>query len=97
MGFADYLSRNPSGKLIPESVDDKKFVKIPIHEIKHAWLKHVIEPTNSVKSTGHYNHLLERKQTEQNDVTHNKQRSAVKSTLFALTHSRISCFSLLKI
>ena len=59
MGFTDYLSRNPSGKPTPESEDFKKFVINTIHEIKHAWLKHIIEPTNTVKPTGYHNHLLE--------------------------------------
>ena len=57
-GFADYRSRNPSGKPTPESEDDEKFVINTIKEIKHAWLKHIIEPTNTVKPIAYYNHSL---------------------------------------
>ena len=51
MGFADYLSRNPSGKASPESEDDEKYVINTIQEIKHAWLKHTIKPSELVKPT----------------------------------------------
>ena len=55
MGFADYLSRNPSGKASPEGEDDEKYVINTIREIKHAWLKHTIKPSEIVKPTGKTN------------------------------------------
>ena len=38
LGFADYISRNPSGKSTPESEGDEKFIINTIHEIKNALL-----------------------------------------------------------
>ena len=84
MGFADYLTRNHSGKPTPESEDNKKFGINTIHEMKHACLKHRIEPNNAVKLTGCHTYLLESKQIEQNDVTHDKQNTRSKEHAFCL-------------
>ena len=66
MGFADYLSRNPSGKSKPENENDEKFVVNTIPEIKHAWLKHIIEPTGILKITGK---IIQSKDSTQNEQT----------------------------
>ena len=75
LGFADYLSRYPSGKPSPDSEDDEKFVINTIHEKKHAWLKHIINPSGTEQPTGNHNHSTERKQLEHNDVTHAKENT----------------------
>ena len=84
MGFEDYLSRNPSGKLSPESEDDEKFVINTIHEIKHAWLKHILNPSGIVKPTSNHNHSAERKQLEHSDVTHAKENTLNEQHAFCL-------------
>ena len=88
MGFADYLSRNPPGKPSPESEDDEKFVINTIHEIKHAWLKHIIKPSDIVKPTGSHNQLAERKQLEQNDDTHAKENTLIEQHAFCLNTAK---------
>ena len=88
MGFADYLRRNPSGKPSPESEDDKKFVINIIHEIKHACLKHIIEPSDNVKPTGSHNQLAERKQLEHNDVTHAKENTLIEQHAFCINTAK---------
>ena len=88
MGFADYLSRNPSGKPSPESDDDKKIVINTIREIKHAWLKHIIKPSDIVRPTGSHNQLAERKQLEHNDVTHAKENTLIEQHAFFLNTAK---------
>ena len=88
MGFVDYLSRNPSGKLSPESEDDEKFIINTIHEIKHVWLKDIIKPSDIVKSTGSHNQLAERKQLEHNDVTHAKENTLIEQHAFCLNTTK---------
>ena len=90
MGFADYLSRNPSGKPALENQDDKKFVKNT--KQKNLPLRHNIEPTEVIKLTGNYNQSNDSKQNiEMTSQTLNKKRSR-KITLFALIHSITSRF-----
>ena len=88
MGFADYLSRNPSGKPSPESEHDEKFAKNTINEIKHSWLKHTMKPNNDVKPTGYHNQSVERKQIEQNDVTHDKEHTQSEQHSFCLNTAK---------
>ena len=88
IGFADYLSINPSGKTSPESEDDKKLFINTIHEIKHAWIKHIIKPNNIVKPPGYHNHSVERKQIEQNDVTHDNEYTQSEDHAFCLNTAK---------
>ena len=86
MGFADYLSRNPSGKASSESEDEEKINTN--QEIKHAWLKHTINPSEIVKPTGNYNQWAERKQLERNDVTHAKANTLNEQHAFCLNTAK---------
>ena len=88
MGFADYLSRNPSGKASPESEDDEKFVINTIQETKHARLKHTMKPSEIAKPTGNYNQLAESKQLEYNDVTHAKENTLSEQHAFCLNTAK---------
>ena len=88
MGFADYLSRNLSEKPSPESKDDEKFVTNTINEIKHARLKHTFKPNNNVKPTDYHNQSVERKQTEQNDVTHDKENTQREQHAFCFNAAK---------
>ena len=84
MVFADYLCRNPSGKPTPENEDDEKFVINTMQEIKHAWLKHIIEPTGILKPSGKSIQSKDQSspQNEQNDVIDNKQNTLTKEHAF---------------
>ena len=73
MGFADYLSRHPSGSPTPINEDDEKFVINLIEEIKHVILKQNITPLGSIKPTGNYNQSESTTQNERYDVTHTKE------------------------
>ena len=88
MGFADHLSRNSSGKPSPESEDDEKFGINTIHEIKHAWSKHTLNPSGIAKPTGNHNHSAERKQLEHNDVTHTKGNTLNEQHAFCLNTAK---------
>ena len=83
MGFADYLSRNPSGKPSSESEDDQKFVINTIHEIKH-----IFKPSEIVKPTCNHSQLAERKQLEHNDVTHAKENTLIEQHAFCLNTAK---------
>ena len=88
MGFADYLSRNPSWKPAPGSEDDEKIVINTTNEMKHPCLKHIIKPNNMVKQTGYHNQPVERKQIEQNDVTHDKEKTKSEQNAFCLNTAK---------
>ena len=88
MGFEDYLSRNPSGKSSPENEDNEKLVINTIHEIKHAWSKHTLNPSGMVKPTGNHNQSAERKQLEHNDVTHAKENTLNEQHAFCLNTAK---------
>ena len=88
MGFADFLSRNPSGKFSPESEEDEKFVINTINEIKHAWLKHLLNPSGIVKPTVNHNHSAESKQLEHNDVTYAKENTLNEQHTFCLNTAK---------
>ena len=82
MGFADYLSRHPSGSPTPINEDDEKFVINLIEEIKHAVLKQNINPIGSNKRTGKFNQSESSVQNERNDVTHTKENTHTKESAF---------------
>ena len=88
MGFADYLSRHPSGSPTPINEDDEKFVIILTEEIKHAVLKQNITPFDSNKPTVKFNQSESSVQNERNDVTHTKENTHTKESAFCHTNSR---------
>ena len=51
MGFANYLSRNPSGDPIPTSEEDKNFVINVIDELKFTLIRNTLTPNGAVKAT----------------------------------------------
>ena len=90
MGFADYLSRNPSSDAPSPSDRDKNFVINTIEEIKHALLRANIAPNGATN-----------KNTEQNqsyDVTSTKHTHSNKTTAFRqLPHTKQSLSPLRKL
>ena len=50
MGFADYLSRNPSGDPIPLSEEDKNFVINVIDELKFTLIRNTLTPNGAIKA-----------------------------------------------
>ena len=70
MGFADYLSRNPSQLPPPPSSDDTQFIINTINNFKYIQLNDTIKKMNSVKY-----------QTC-NDVIHSKAHTAQKTNAF---------------
>ena len=49
MGFADNLSRNPTGEAIPLSDEDKNFVINSIEEAKFVLLRNALAPNGANK------------------------------------------------
>ena len=88
MGFADYISRHPSGSPTTINEDDEKFVINLIEEIKHAILKPNINPFGSNKPTGKFNQSESTIQNERNDVTHTKENTHTKESAFCHNYSR---------
>ena len=83
MGFADYLSRNPSSDAPPPSDKDKNFVINAIEDIKHALLRANIAPN------GANNKNTEQKQSY--DVTSTKHAHSNETTAFRqLAHTKQS-------
>ena len=76
MGFADYLSRNPSSDPPPPSDRDKNFVINTIEEIKHALLRNNLAPIGAINTTSHL--------SRNNDVINAKHSRANKNS--ALCH-----------
>ena len=71
----------------------KKFVVNTIQEIKHAWLKHIIEPAEKLKPSG--KSIQSKNSPKMNQMTSciiNKTRS-IKNTIFAITRLTISSFA----
>ena len=90
MGFADYLSRNPSSDAPPPSDKDKNFVINTIEEIKHALLRANIAPNGAT------NRNTEQKQSY--DVTSTKHAHSNETTAFRqLPHTKQSLSSLRKL
>ena len=92
MGFADYLSRPPSGPPVPTNEDDEKFVINIFQEIKHAILPQNVTPFGSIKPTGNFNQSESNIQNERNDVTHDKLITRFNEALFATVVSKTSYF-----
>ena len=88
MGFADYLSRNPSGAPSPINEDDEKFVINLIEEMKHAILKQSINSFGSNEPTGNSNQSESSTQNERNDVTHTKENTHTKESAFCHIKSK---------
>ena len=87
MGFADYLSRNPTGKPPPPPTEeDKKFVINTINEITFALIK------NSLAANGASVSKADKKQVNCAHVKKTNER-----TLFAVNIIEISRFVLLLI
>ena len=92
MGFADYLSRNPSGAPSSTNEDDEKFVINLIEEMKHAILKQSINSFGSNKPTGNSN----QSELKMNEMTSSmlKKTHTQKKTLFAIVNLKVSRFFL---
>ena len=88
MGFADYLSRNPSGAPSSTNEDDEKFVINLIEEMKHAILKQSINSFGSNKPTGNSNQSESSIQNERNDVNHAKENTHTKENAFCHSNSK---------
>ena len=87
MGFADYLSRHPSGPPVPTNEDDEKFVVNIKQEMKHAIRKQKISPLGLNKPTGNLNQSESNIQNERNDVTHSQPSTHTKESAFC--HSKL--------
>ena len=83
-GFADYLSRNPSGEAIQPSEEDNNFVINTIEEIKFTLLRNALTSNGAIISS---NQITDTKQ-DRNDVIIPKQSN--NTTLNAF------CFNLFK-
>ena len=66
MGFADYLSRNPTGEAILPSDEDENFVLISKEEIKYFLLCNALTPNGAT------NHITDTKQVT-NDLINPKR------------------------
>ena len=95
MGFADFLSRNPTGEAIPPTDEDKNYVINTIDEIKLFITRNSLSPNGAsysfspkgaINSTNQNTHI----KLDKNDVNNPKHASNKKTTLFALTHLQIS-------
>ena len=80
MGFADYLSRNPSGEAIQPFEEDKNFVIDTIDEIKFTPLRNALNPNRANHST---NQSTDTKQ-DRNDVINPKQSNNTALKAFCL-------------
>ena len=74
MGFAYYLSRNPSSEAPTPSERDKNFVINTIEEIKHALLRNNLAPIGASKTTSQL--------SQQNDVIKANHSRLVKNSAF---------------
>ena len=80
MGFADYLSRNPSGDPIPPSEEDKNFVINVIDELNFTLIRNTLTPNGAIKAT---NQNADIKQVN-NDVISSKQNNNTAPNAFRL-------------
>ena len=79
-GFANYLSRNPSGDPIPPSEEDKNFVINVIDELKFTLIRNTLTPNGAIKAT---NQNADIKQVS-NDVTSSRQNNNTAPNAFCL-------------
>ena len=89
MGFADYLSRNPSGDPIPPSEEDKNFVINDIDELKFTLIRNALAPNGAIKAT---NQNADIKQVR-NDVISSKQNNNTAPNAFCLNSIEIKLYS----
>ena len=82
MGFADYISRNPSPPPVPVNDDDEKFVINVTQEKKHAILNQRINPFRAIKPTVNTNQSESKTQNERNDVMHDKLNTHNKESAY---------------
>ena len=80
MGFADYLSRNPSGEPILPSEEDKNIVINAIKELKFTLLCNALAPNAANQAT---NQSADTRQVS-NDVINPKQNNNIASNAFGL-------------
>ena len=80
MGFADNLSRNPSGDPIPPSEEDKNFAINVIDEVKITLIRNTLTPNGATKAT---NQNADIKQVS-NDVISSKQNNNTAPNAFCL-------------
>ena len=83
MGFADYLSRNPSGNAPPPpSEEDKNFVITTINEITFALIRNSITPNGASKF------IADKKLVNSNDVINPLQNNSERNNAFCLKQLR---------
>ena len=83
MGFADYLSRNPSGLAPSPNTEDNNFVINAIEEIKFNLIKNDLTP-NKVNA-----HSSDAKQVYANDVIYLNQTHSGQNNAFSLNTHRL--------
>ena len=83
MGFADYLSRNPSGLAPSPNTEDNNFVTNAIEKIKFNLIKNDLTP-NGVNA-----HSSDAKQVYANDVIYRNQTHTDQNNAFSLNTHRI--------
>ena len=83
MGFADYLSRNPSGNAPPPpSEEDKNFVVNTINEITFIVIK------NSITPNGASEFIADKRLVNSNDVINPLQNNSEQNNAFCLKQLR---------
>ena len=87
MGFADYLSRNPSGVAPTPNIEDNNFVINAIDEIKFNLIKNDLTP-NGVNA-----HSSDTKQVYINDVIYLNQTRSDQNNVFCLNTHRLQSHS----
>ena len=87
MGFADYLSRNPSGVAPTPNIEDNNFVINAIDEIKFNLIKNDLTP-NGVNA-----HSSDTKQVYNNDVIYINQTCSDQNNAFCLNTHRLQSHS----
>ena len=87
MGFADYLSRNPSGVAPTPNIEDNNFVINAIDEIKFNLIKNDLTP-NGVNA-----HSSDTKQVYTNDVIYLNQTHSDQNNAFSLNTHRLQSHS----
>ena len=87
MGFADYLSRNPSGLAPSPNTEDNNFVINAIEEIKFNLIKNDLTP-NGVNA-----HSSDAKQVYTNDVIYLNQTHSDQNNAFNLNTHRLQSHS----
>ena len=93
MGFANYLSRNPTGDAIPLSEEDKNFVVNTIDEINFTLLRKALSSNGVNNATNHIENKLQMKQL--NQFKQAKQQKTLSAlTRFKTNYTPLHIFSL---